>query len=330
NNINKCLSSKLQLERCDWVYIFDEIPKKKQQEMIVSLTDKVNVMLSSAKPPQNFIVPKHDEELAQTRKESSDSTKIIRLRGRRAVTKTSSQLTIEYSAQEYWTKHFNSEENVSWDKLYESFSKNFSVAFSQLNEQEGFTWTKQVIGEVIETENDNVSYNSFIDFCTYNGSPNGVWETISGHIAEAIAVKRVFDVESQFRVNVVEQLGKYHSNLVISSLLRLLKDANPNVISVAIISLSKTGVKTHHICTSLLNLTKHSDRLVRQSACLALGKLQYSPAITRLIHIWRNDFISVVRDSAHAALKSIGGVDAEQAVKVTRILEEELKDLSMK
>ena len=48
--------------------------------------------------------------------------------------------------------------------------------------------------------------------------------------------------------------------------------------------------------------------------------------------IWyrRNDFISVVRDAAKTALKQIGGPDAENILKVTEILEDEINQLEGK
>ncbi|OAF64737.1 hypothetical protein A3Q56_07552 [Intoshia linei] len=329
---NYKIGTKLILERCDWSYIFEEISNTKQREMISNFRKKVENILNFNLNEQSTIsTADTTPNLVKSRDLNSHKDRQIKSESRvkRKISNTETQVSNDMFGQEYWAKNFNSEESISLDTLYDSFLKNFEKELSQLIDKEGEYWIKQILGEVVDIRDDNVSYISFIEFCIFDGFENRVWETLSRHIAEAIAVKQVFDVESQFRVNVVEQLGKYHSNLVIKSLLSLLKDENPNVISVSIISLSRTGVNNKIICTSLLDLTKHPDRLVRQSACLALGKLKYSPAIQRLIHIWRNDFISVVRNSAHAALKSIGGPDAEQAVKVTRILEDELKELSM-
>ncbi len=41
----------------------------------------------------------------------------------------------------------------------------------------------------------------------------------------------------------------------------------------------------------------------------------------------RNDFISVVRDAARTALQKMDVPEAEEVLKVTRILEEEIKHL---
>lgn len=68
----------------------------------------------------------------------------------------------------------------------------------------------------------------------------------------------------------------------------------------------------------------HPDRLVRESGCLALGRLKSQKSVPKLVQKWRNDVISTVREAAQIAINQIGGDDAEQAMHVTKILSEEI------
>lgn len=68
----------------------------------------------------------------------------------------------------------------------------------------------------------------------------------------------------------------------------------------------------------------HADRLVRESGCLALGRLRSKKSVPKLVQIWRNDYISTVREAAQIAINQIGGDDAEQAMHVTKLLTEEI------
>lgn len=136
--------------------------------------------------------------------------------------------------------------------------------------------------------------------------------------------------------------------------MKLLDDQDPNVRAVAAISLGRTGVSDDHVVEKLIAMLKDSDRIVRQSVCLSLGTMKAKAAISHIGNIWcvfvmcdncdeytawswylyvfsaihrRNDFISVVRDAARTALERMEIEEAQDVLKVTRVLEEEIKQL---
>lgn len=130
-------------------------------------------------------------------------------------------------------------------------------------------------------------------------------------------------------------------------MLRLLEDSDPNIRAVAAISLGHTGIQEDFIIDRLIGLLKDSDRIVRQSACLTLGSMKAKKAIPHISNVWygtffsfvylifssvvrRNDFISVVRDAARTALEKMEVPEAQEVLKVTRVLEAEIKHLEGK
>ena len=73
---------------------------------------------------------------------------------------------------------------------------------------------------------------------------------------------------------------------MIDALTDLLDDADSNARAVAAISLARTGICNPIIVTRLLRLLTDEDRLVRESACLTLGRLKVEEAVPKLVKIW--------------------------------------------
>ena len=80
--------------------------------------------------------------------------------------------------------------------------------------------------------------------------------------------------------------GKIQSPAIISALLKLLRDKDPNIRAVAAISLGRTETADEGLIDTLIELLEDKDRIVRQSACLSLGRLKATKAVPMISHIW--------------------------------------------
>jgi hypothetical protein len=145
---------------------------------------------------------------------------------------------------------------------------------------------------------------------------------------ERWTIQEVFSMESTVRLTSIENLSKIKSPAVVEALVKLLESDDPNIRAVAAISLGRAEKADEASIDRLLALLEDKDRIVRQSACLSLGRLKVTRAVPKISHIWRNDFISTVREAAHAALGQIGGPEAEQVLRVTDILQKEIAYLA--
>ncbi|NER24101.1 MAG: tetratricopeptide repeat protein [Symploca sp. SIO1C2] len=90
---------------------------------------------------------------------------------------------------------------------------------------------------------------------------------------------------------------------IINSLIEALEDPHPEVRVAAAHTLGAIG------CTQaiepLLNNLQRKDRFVRAAVAQALGNLAAEAAVGSLIHLWRNDAIADVRDTAKCAVWTI-------------------------
>ena len=80
--------------------------------------------------------------------------------------------------------------------------------------------------------------------------------------------------------------GKFRSGTVIDALRDLLSDKDVNVQAVAIISLARTGATDIKSRVAIRKCLQTKDRVVREAACLALGKLKAEEAIDTLVNLW--------------------------------------------
>ena len=190
------------------------------------------------------------------------------------------------------------------------------------------------------------------EYCKVDGEMQPFWVRLQDQAMEKSAIMSVFGIDSNptLRLKAVENLAKYKSTAVLDALVDLLGDDDPNVRAIAAISISKCGVGgspansfgavdnsgTSTTCrtsfddiddTLLKLLLEDKDRLVRESVCIAFAYRRNRKMIPHLVQVWRNDNISSVRDAAQAALKNIGGEEADRAIQMTKILQDEMKAL---
>lgn len=66
----------------------------------------------------------------------------------------------------------------------------------------------------------------------------------------------------------------------------MLRDKDNNIRAVAAISLARTGQDDKGTIKQLMKCLNDKDRLVRESACLALGHLKAQEAVPKILHLW--------------------------------------------
>ncbi|XP_060063774.1 uncharacterized protein LOC132544218 [Ylistrum balloti] len=238
-------------------------------------------------------------------------------------------------SEEFWKKHFDKEEVVEWERFKKDFSKYFHAEMEYLfteDKEKGFLWAN--LKEEVELLNDENSVDmlpkkNLIDFTVRYGDTLSLWESVEEFGKEMFAMQEVFGMDSSVRVQAIEHLGQFQSPRVIESLRDLLYNEDPNVRAVASVSLAKTGNSEKLTIKRLMKALNDKDRLVREAGCLALGHIKAKEAIPALLRLWRNDFISHVREAAQAALELIGGDEVEQAMHITKVLADEIRLLTL-
>jgi hypothetical protein len=138
-----------------------------------------------------------------------------------------------------------------------------------------------------------------------------------GELGDLYAAERLIqllaDPDSDVRYAAAEALGKLRSTAAIKPLIRLLGDDDPDVCATSCMALAAIGAQ--EAIDPVMTKLENRDRFVREAAARALGQLKASEAVRMLIYMLRNDPISDVRRAATAALKQIGGGQAERALK---------------
>ncbi|XP_005102844.2 uncharacterized protein LOC101856198 [Aplysia californica] len=237
---------------------------------------------------------------------------------------------IVVSGSEFWTRHFPDEERVEWIRFRKAFVQEFSSHMNSSIPRAGHVHVLESLRREIGVDDQNfLTRVDFIMFSTEEETYLDLWEKTLSLARENLALRDVFDVESSVRTVAIENIGKFGSPSVMAALRDLLEDPDANVRAVATVSLSRCMVPGDEVTYSaLLKSLDDKDRLVREAGCLAMGHLKDSRVVQKLIEMWRNDVISHVREAASAALTEIGGAEAQEAMRVTRILSDEIQTLS--
>ncbi|XP_061197152.1 uncharacterized protein LOC133205368 [Saccostrea echinata] len=232
----------------------------------------------------------------------------------------------------YWNKFYKDKDSVELNQFAEDFQKYYKDDLNKVYPLEDQTWLinnlKEEISMSVDTEMEIITPESLTEFCTVDGEVQALWERVTSYAQDMYAMKDVFAMDSTVRVDAIENLGKYQSASVIESLRDLLRNQDSNIRAVAAVSLAKTGNQDKSTINVLLKCLKDKDRLVREAGCLALGHMKAKAAVPKLLHLWRNDFISHVREAAQAALLQIGGEKVDKAMHITKVLAEEIRLLT--
>ncbi|XP_072047426.1 uncharacterized protein [Amphiura filiformis] len=234
--------------------------------------------------------------------------------------------------KDFWEKHFQRQEAVDWTKFKEVFCKDYSDQLNAQYGQENIEWLMAVIHREIDEDEDAIIQKFHYDeFCFLDGEKTDFWRCVQQQALESYTMRLVFNMDSTVRIDAIQNLAKFNSPTVLEALLDLCKDKDPNVKAVAAISLARVGSSGNkRVTNSLLRLLRDKDRLVRESGCLSLGYIKAKQAVSTIVHLWRNDPISNVREAAQVALEKIGGEEAQKAMHITRVLQDEIKALALK
>ncbi|GFR77118.1 protein FAM65A [Elysia marginata] len=198
-----------------------------------------------------------------------------------------------------------------------------------MGNEEDLDWLKSVLSREMEVNDEGKLFRfELMAFCNIEGEYYGMWERVNIQASESWAMKEVFDMNSSVRVDAIENLGKFRTAAVIDALRDLLSDEDANARAVAAVSLARTDANDPVTVKFLMKTLNDKDRLVREAGCLALGHLQARQAVNKLLHMWRNDVISHVREAANVALNQIGGPEVEKAMRVTKVLADEIRQLT--
>ena len=217
------------------------------------------------------------------------------------------------TADTFWERHFNKEDKIRFNKFVTAFHVEYGIPLKSMFDGEK---DKQQMNAVLQRmlgPNGNVSKDEFIEFCTVDTTFVPFRERLQDWLVEFNSIKGLMganDMNSTARVKAIHNLGKFKSNFVIDFLLDVLERSNNydhvgDRVTTAI-SLAKTKTERKDVSNKLISCLDDCDRLVREAACVALGRLKVKQAVPKLTDRWRHDVISSVREAAQVALGQIG------------------------
>ncbi|XP_005093196.1 uncharacterized protein LOC101851332 [Aplysia californica] len=320
---------KLQLARYEWTLLGKDES---------SFEEKFTVLLDSMK--EELMRQEEDVEGKNVEKDSEETKsrpKLERQQTRQNLNRknkrqeSTPRLAVEsLEPDKYWKDMFGPKDEVQWEIFMEKFKKDFETPLSRMFcEKEEIDFLMGVLYREMEVEEGVLYKHDFMAFCNVEGNYYPLWERVDEQARESWSMKEVFDMESSVRVEAIENLGKFHSAAVIDALRDLLNDVDANVRAVAAVSLARTETNDPVTNKFLMKTLNDKDRLVREAGCLALGHLKVKQAVSKLLHLWRNDVISHVREAANVALNQIGGPEVEKQMKVTKVLADEIRQLTV-
>lgn len=239
-----------------------------------------------------------------------------------------SRLHLE-DASTYWSQSFGKETTITWDRFRNKILGDFKTDFEETFGEKDTEWLLSILHRemMVDSGENMLKKENYLEFCSVDDVIHPLWLRVQEQARESYAMREVFSMDSSVRVQAIENLGKYKSATVIQALIDLLTDSDVNIQAVAIISLARTGSNDITTIVNLRKSLKSKDRVVREAACLALGHVKATQAVEALVNLWRNDIISNVREAALVALKNIGGQKASEAIRVTTVLEKEIRAL---
>lgn len=308
---------KLQLAGFEWFSLTNDL-ESESNEFVDRVWEEVQSEIEQEKA---------DGSKKASRKAFKRQKTLINLNQSLSKTKMS-RLHLE-DASTYWSQSFGKETTITWDRFRNKILGDFKTDFEETFGEKDTEWLLSILHREMMVDNgDNMlKKEKYLEFCSVDDVIHPLWLRVQEQARESYAMREVFSMDSSVRVQAIENLGKYKSATVIQALIDLLTDSDVNIQAVAIISLARTGSNDITTIVNLKKSLKSKDRVVREAACLALGHVKATQAVEALVNLWRNDIISNVREAALVALKNIGGEKASEAIRVTTVLEKEIRAL---
>ena len=255
----------------------------------------------------------------------------------------------------FWERSFDSADSVTWGRFLEEFHTQYGPELDNHYNKTEQEWMLEILFKELVNDdpfNDKktdqlVLKSKYQEYCQVDGKMQRFWTRLQDQAMEKLAMKAIFgsDSEAPIRLKAIENLVKFKSAAVFDALMELLEDADPNARAIAAISVAKicgedapaggltpsplpAGLSREEVDEALLNLLlTDQDRLVRESVCIAFAYRKNKRMSSHLVHVWRNDTISSVREAAQTALFRLGGEDAASTMQMTKILQEEMNFL---
>lgn len=241
----------------------------------------------------------------------------------------------EHNEPTFWQLHIGSDTKSA---PCETFANAFFDAFAaEIDRDFGPEWQKWLRNLLIDhlLQSQVVLQNTYESIITGKELPTGtlsskeLYEHFRDYAIATDAMHHVLDLESSVRLTVIRNVSRFQTPFMISRLVSMLKESDPNVRAVAALALGKSQNKVMEprVIAALLTLLDSklsTDRLVRESTILALGHLRAHASVKKLTHLWRNDPIRDVREAADLALSKIGGDEVAQLRSVTEKMSEEV------
>lgn len=319
---------KLQLAGFEWFSLNNDL-ESESQEFVDRVWEEVQSEIEQEKADGSKKETKNpgENKATATRKTFKRQKTLTNLNQSLSKTKMS-RLHLE-DASTYWSQSFGKETTITWDRFRNKILGDFKADFEETFGEKDTEWLLSILHrEMMVDSGDNMlKKEKYLEFCSVDDVIHPLWLRVQEQARESYAMREVFSMDSSVRVQAIENLGKYKSATVIQALIDLLTDSDVNIQAVAIISLARTGSNDITTIVNLRKSLKSKDRVVREAACLALGHVKATQAVEALVNLWRNDIISNVREAALVALKNIGGQKASEAIRVTTVLEKEIRAL---
>ena len=259
------------------------------------------------------------------------------------------------SALFFWQRSFDRADSVTWGRFQGEFHNQYGHELDTSYDKTEQEWLLELLFKELVTEDRSdveradqlVLRSKFEEYCMVDGKMENFWRRLQDQAMEKQAMKAIFgpDSEAPIRLRAIENLVKFKSAAVFDGLMELLEDQDPNARAIAAISVAKIcgedasasamaasplpgGLSRQEVDEALLNLLlTDQDRLVRESVCIAFAHRKNKRMSSHLVHVWRNDTISSVREAAQTALFRLGGEDAASTMQMTKILQEEMNFL---
>ncbi|XP_041348008.1 uncharacterized protein LOC121367734 isoform X2 [Gigantopelta aegis] len=313
---------KLQLASYPWLLVDD--PDKVEgvlEELVVELKDELKrkAALLDEKTEKKVAVKSRPKFQRQMSRQNLN---------RHRIKQVEADETLLIMPGKYWSDRYSSN-TIQWKKFVTDFMFLYKSHLEKTFTSDDQVWLMSILRREMEVgEDDMLDKEKFLAFCEIDDEVFPLWVRVQDQALESISMKGVFDMDSSVRVEAIENLGKYRSPAVIQALHDLLSDPDANVRAVAAVSLARTNASDKHTINCIMNILNDNDRLVREAGCLALGHLQAKPAVKKILNMWRNDVISHVRDAAFVALQQIGGAEVEREMHVTKVLADEIRQLT--
>lgn len=326
---------KLMLARINWTFFFKEsMYESSLQSLLASMTETMMNQMSQTVPQNvsesgeiNFHGMNvninfnrsvgNDEDEDDTSDEEEDNRPPRRAMQHR-------QTGLNY---DFWDRNFDNKTEVPWVEFKKKFESDYRDKIVAQYSESRFKFFVNLIYKDIFSLQKTVKRSQYDAFC--EGNPDADMHRFYNRLQEYAtgyyAMIEVFSMSSSLRLTTIQNLGNFSFPAVVQGLTNMLKDTDPNIRAVATIALAKSAKNKKMTVDRILNQLEDEDRLVRESACLALGLIKPGGKCEEAVaDKWRNDPIKSVREAAEIALKRMGGEVASKCIQVTNVLAKEM------